>query len=138
VIAAPIAAPRNGNHSQVMPTRPAIDITQSTLWAAAAMVAASAAPASPASFLPPSGSGAQLTRPEVPAYVAAPVAPHLAPQAAAQMAPQVAASPAVDPNAIPAAMIVQQGPDSIQWFVFGGTFAFLAVILIAIWIIAAR
>jgi hypothetical protein len=100
---------------------------QNTLWAAAAMVAASAAPTSPASFLPPSESTAHLARPELPVVTL--VAP--------SVAPPIPATPAADPNAVPlVAAAVQQAPDSIQWFVFGGTFAFLAVILVAIWLMA--
>jgi hypothetical protein len=95
------------------------------------MVAASASVTSPAAFLPPSQSTVQLALPEISAPVVTAVATPV-PEPIGVAAP-------TDPNAIPALIAsVRQGPDSMQWFVFGGTAAFLCVILMAIWLVTGR
>jgi hypothetical protein len=114
---------------------------KSALWAAATMVSDSAAarPVSAASFLPPPPtSTVQLAKPESVAPVA--TAAQLPIAVAPAPAPVVSApEPAVDPRLLPGFMAtVQKAPDSLQWFVFGGTAAFLGVIWVAIWLVVGK
>ena len=90
------------------------------------MVAASASAAAPAAFLAPSPVVQPLARPE-PAT----------PVATAFTAPMPALAP--QPDFIAAVKAdVRNPPDAMQWFVFGGTAAFLGVIWVAIWLVAGK
>jgi hypothetical protein len=104
---------------------------QGTLWAAATMVAESAtAAAKPPTYLPLSDGTSQLARVEL-AAPAATVAPPM-------MAPVAAARQAADPASMPGFIATRPAPDSLQWFVFGGTAAFLGVIWVAIWLVVGK
>ena len=123
-------APRNGAASPSAPP----DALHNTLWAAAAMVAASASSPAPAAFLPALEGTALLAKPQV---VAPPIVapPSIAPTAAPPSAP----TPMPDSGAVPAFMAsVSQAADSMQWAVFGGTAAFLGVIWMAIWLATGK
>ena len=128
LVAQPVVA-QNGTHHDD-------EGLKRNLWAAAAMVAdsASATPVSPASFLPPSNGTAQVAKPELSAPVAT-VTAVLAPPEPAAVLPAPAADPQMMPGFIAS---VHKAPDPMQWFVFGGTAAFLGVIWVAIWIIAGK
>jgi hypothetical protein len=48
-------------------------------------------------------------------------------------------APIPTPTKFPAFIVeLRHAPDSVQWAIFGGTFAFLGVILVAIWVAAAK
>ncbi len=127
-----VAAPASSTNGAVFD-----DELKSALWAAATMVSESAStvPLSAASFLPPPPAGTvQRAKPEL----AAPVAV-LAPAPVALATVMTAPEPAVDPKLLPGLIAnIQRAPDSIQWFVFGGTAAFLGVIWVAIWLVAGK
>jgi hypothetical protein len=125
------------------------DPLQSTLWAAASMVASSASVKAAVTYLPPQESTARLAKPELvlptatplkaamPEMAAPQVGPQIVPQAPPQGAPTTA--PNSDPNLPPGLMAaVRRQPDSMTWFVFGGTAAFLGVIWVAIWLVAGK
>ncbi len=91
---------------------------QSNLWAAAEMVAKAAS--------------TNAAPPRLPPPVSLPLASPLA-------EPVAAAPPASEAEPIPVFLTnLRQIPGPVQWFVFGGTAAFLGVIWVAIWFAGAK
>jgi hypothetical protein len=89
------------------------DAIHNTLWAAAEMVAEAAS----THAAPPS-----------------PAAPTPLPLVALPPDPVPVPQPAPEAEAIPVFMTnLGRAPDSLQWFIFGGTAAFLGVVWAAIW-----
>ena len=97
---------------------PSTDSLHADLWAAAQLVAAAALAAAPAP-LPPAPVPVQIV-------------------AAEPVEPPVTLPLHAPPPDTKFMTTLRRAPDSLAWAVFGGTAAFLAIILFAIWFVVGR